>query len=216
MLGHNDLRISLLPRPAPGRRGGRRRATGQPRTGGLHRNGRSEAEDRAKQAIAMEDFKEARLRPARSGLYGSAAHRAAGGQQNAPAACGRLRKAFSSEDLVDALAARRCSTNCNEAWSGARPKKCVVCARDRSRRPRPHLAVSVHESPGPRLAGGARHDKSLRTFCFRRGSSRHTAHSSKACRTVVVMTPCSARRSRTSERSASRRARERSASKRIS
>ena len=111
------------------------------------------------------------------------------------------------------VAVRRIATKLGR---GARPKNCVVCARDRSRRPRPHLAVSVHESPGPRLAGGARHDKSLRTFCFRRGSSRHTAHSSKACRTVVVMTPCSARRSRTSERSASRRARERSASKRIS
>jgi len=56
-------------------------------------------------------LKEARLRPAGSGLYGSAAHRAAGGLQNVPAACGRLRNAFSDVVLADAVAARRCSTN---------------------------------------------------------------------------------------------------------
>jgi hypothetical protein len=70
--------------------------------------------------------------------------------------------------------------------------------------------------PGPPSRAAFGHDKSSTTLCFRMGSSRHTAHSSKACRTVVVSTPWSARRSKTSERSVSRRAKERSASKRTS
>ncbi len=43
------------------------------------------------QTDAFESLSEARLRPAGSGLCGSAAHAALRGQQNAPAACGRLR-----------------------------------------------------------------------------------------------------------------------------
>ena len=84
-----STRSLLLPRPAPGRRGGRRRATGQPRTQRRAAPVRPERQRRTARRAqsSFRKFVVSRLRLAGSGLYGSAAHRAARGPtRNRPAA----------------------------------------------------------------------------------------------------------------------------------
>jgi hypothetical protein len=78
--------------PPEGGVGGEERPDSLERRGELHRSAGAKAEDREPEEDVNSGFAVTRLRFAGSGLYGSAAHRAAGGLNNAPAACGRLRK----------------------------------------------------------------------------------------------------------------------------
>jgi hypothetical protein len=154
-----STRSLLLPRPAPGRRGGRRRATGQPRTQRRAAPVRPERQRRTARRAqsSFRKFVVSRLRLAGSGLYGSAAHRAARGPtKNRPAA----RPAPQICLLRVSARTRRCGdagTN-TLLQTGRTAMARYVCARDRSRRPRSRSRAGPHAK---RIAGGARSRQEL-------------------------------------------------------
>jgi hypothetical protein len=161
-----SARSLFLPRPAPGRRGGRRRATGQPGTGGQHRNGRSAAEDRGPHAIVVfEPWRYAvAARPFGAIRERRPPRRRWQDNKQAPAACGRLRQ--SSPRRCSSTRLSVISTVLALCASGVRaPKGCwlanhaaVMRGRRQGSKPKAETAAagSVYESPARTRYASAR------------------------------------------------------------